>query len=94
MVNYKQTHCGQYEKFGDFFEVYEVITDEMDFNTVLESCKKDLFKKDLPLYCDWHPNIMYKGAKWDDADYYFRGYCTLVHIGDNWKFTVCSPSTH
>lgn len=90
MFNAKQTHCGQYQKYGDFFRVWEIETD-MSKEEVLEKCA-ELCKRKLPESVEYHKEIRYgSGRRSGDANYYFRGYYTLEEIENGYKFTVCEP---
>nr|DAF81553.1 MAG TPA: hypothetical protein [Caudoviricetes sp.] len=91
MFEAKQTHCGQYRKYGDFFRVWEIETD-MSKEAVLEKCFAELYKRRLPESAEYHREIRFEtGGHSGDADYYFRGYYTLESIDNGYKFTVCEP---
>lgn len=91
MFNAKQTHSGQYKKYGDFFRVWEIETD-MSKEKVLEKCFTELCKKRLPESAEYHKEIRYgTGSHSSDANYYFKGYYTLEEIENGYKFTVCEP---
>ena len=89
----KQTHCGQYKPYGDFFLVWEIETDCEDKGKVLEYCFSELYKRRVPESAEWRRNIQAGGAKsgWENADYYFAGYYTLDKTAPGYKFTVCEP---
>lgn len=92
-ITAKQTHCGQYEPYGDFFRVWDIETDGTDKEKVFEYCFTELYHRRVPESAEWHKNIQAGGAKsgWDNADYYFAGYYTLEKTNTGYKFTVCEP---
>lgn len=87
----KQVHCGQYRRYGDFFRVWEITTEETDRNKVLEYCKNELSKKELPEAGEYKKNIRHGGKEDGNAHYYFKGYYSLEEVETGWKFTVCEP---
>lgn len=88
----KQTHCGQYKPYGDFFIVWEVETEYTEKDTVLDYCFENLYKRKVPESAEYHRNIRYgTGEKSGDANYYFAGYYTLEKIFGGYRFTVCEP---
>jgi hypothetical protein len=87
----KQTHCGQYKRYGDFFRVWNIETACEDKVKVLEYCFTYLLKRRIPESAEWHFNIQRDGPNAGDADYYFRGYYTLGKTDTGYKFTVCEP---
>ena len=93
MINSKQVHCGQYKRYGDFFRVWDIETDE-DKNNVLEYCFTTLYKRRIPESPEWHKNIRFgTGSKSNDANYYFAGYYSLEKANKGFKFIICEPST-
>ena len=99
MIKAEQIHCGQFKRYGDFFRIWEIETDEPK-EAVKEYCFKELYNKsyDVPLSSEWHANININGAKSGDASYYFRGYYTLTKLSwtENeplvkYEFKVCEP---
>lgn len=90
MFEAKQTHCGQYKRYGDFFRVWEVKTDKSKEETV-DWCFENLYKKRVPESAEWHKNIQYGGAKSGDMEYYFAGYYSVKAIDGGFEFTVCTP---
>jgi len=84
-------HCGQYRPYGDSFYVWEVKTDETDREKILQECKENLAKRDLPIKADWKQSIMYGHDKSGDLNYYFAGYCDLDGSNGRYNFTVCHP---
>lgn len=91
MIKAKQTHCGQYKRYGDFFRVWEIETDE-PIEAVLEFCFTELYKRRVPAKGEWSAAIRYPdGEHRNDPDYYFAGYHTIGEIEKGYKFTVCEP---
>lgn len=86
-----QIHCGQYKRYGDFFRVWEIETDEQDDNKVLEYCQNEICKKKIPSFSEWKPKIMHGGSEFGNPNYYFAGYCKLEKIENGYKYTVCEP---
>ena len=88
----KQTHCGQYERYGDFYRVWEITTDAYE-EEVKAHCLSELAKKDnLPTEAQWRADIRYPdGAHCNDARFYFRGYYKLEKTSSGYTFTVCEP---
>lgn len=87
----KQIHCGQYKRYGDFFRVWEVKTDNKNKEEVLEYLFENVYKRKVPLSGEWHANVRYGGEKFNDLGYYFTGYYSLTEIDGGYKFTVCEP---
>ena len=91
MIKATQTHCGQYKRYGDFFRVWEIETDE-DEEAVREYCFSELYKKkDMPTEAVWRAAVRYGGERWSDPGYYFRGYYKLNETEIGYKFTICEP---
>lgn len=92
MIKAKQTECGQRKKYGDFFRVWEIETDEPR-EAVLEYCFEELYKRNgIPTEEEWRKEIRHgTGAHSGDADYYFRGYYRLEKTKTGFKFTVGEP---
>lgn len=97
MFNAKQTHCGQYRPYGDFFRTWEIETD-LTQEEVIEKCFAELYTTKVPQKEEWEDNIRYDGKHFGDADYYFRGYYnlersfySLVKDAKVYRFTVCEP---
>ena len=91
MINAKQTHCGQYKRYGDFFRVWEIETDEAE-EAVKEYCFSELYKKKLPTSGEFHAAIRFPdGEHCHDAAYYFRGYYSLTKTDTGYTFKVCEP---
>ena len=95
MIKAERTECGQRKRYGDFFRVWEIETDEPK-EAVLEYCFKELYNKKgidrLPTKSEWmKENNIETGSHSDDAGYYFSGYHTLEKTEKGFKFTVCEP---
>ena len=92
MITAKQTHCGQYKRYGDFFRVWEIETDESE-EAVREYCFTEIYKrKDLPAEATWRAAIRHPdGEHRNDPSYYFRGYYKLTKTEAGYTFTVCEP---
>lgn len=58
----KQTHSGQYRRYGDFFRVREIETDCEDEAQVLDFCFNELCKKRVPSKAEWSAEI--RVGKW------------------------------
>ena len=91
MIEAKQTPCGQYKRYGDFFRVWTIKTD-LPQEEVVAWCFENLYHgRVLPCSGEYHSNIRYGGPKFNDAGYYFRGYYTIEKIDGGYKFTICEP---
>lgn len=91
MFETKQTHNGQYKKYGDFVREWEIETD-LSKEEVLDKCFTELYKKQLPESTEYHKEIRYKiGGHSGDADYYFAGYYTLEQTEKGYLFKVFEP---
>ena len=93
-MKYKATsvHCGQYKRYGDFFRVWEIETENEDEEAVLNFCFENLYKGKVPSESEWRVAIKYgTGEKSGDAAYYFAGYYKLERIEKGYKFTICEP---
>lgn len=87
----KQTHCGQYKPYGDFFREWEIET-KLSKEEVLNYCFAELHNRRLPEKTEWLKEIRYgTGSHWGDAGYYFAGWYRFEKIEDGYKFIVCKP---
>lgn len=91
MIEAKQTHCGQYKRYGDFFREWFVESDMSEEET-LEWCFSNLYKRRVPESAEWHANIRIGGAKSGDAGYYFAGYYTFKKVDNGYRFVICEPN--
>lgn len=87
----KQIHCGQYERYGDYFRVWEIKTDGESKEEVLKYIRENVHKYDLPPAGEWAVNVRYGGEKYNDFDYYYRGYYMLEVIKGGYMYTVREP---
>ena len=92
MIEAKQTHCGQYKRYGDFFREWFVESDMSEEET-LEWCFSNLYKRRVPESAEWHANIRIGGEKHDDERYYFAGYYTFKKVVGGYRFVICEPNT-
>lgn len=92
MIKAKQTECGQRKRYGDFFRVWEIETDEPK-KAVLEYCFEELCKrKGIPTEDEWRKEIRVDiGSHGHDDGYYFRGCYRLDKTETGFKFTVREP---
>ena len=91
MINAKQIHCGQYKRYGDFFRVWDIETDE-PIEAVLEFCFTQLYHRRVPEAAEFKAAIKYPdGEHYGDFGYYFSGYHTIHEIENGYKFTICEP---
>ena len=99
MIKATNIHSGQYKRYGDFFRVWDIESDEPK-EAVLAYCFKEIYKRDpiLPTEAEWRKNIRIGGSQSGNASYYFRGYYTLKSAGGSYEgeitkytFTVCEP---
>lgn len=90
MIEAKQTHCGQYKRYGDFFRVWKIQTD-MSKDEVIKWCFENLYKRIVPPSGEWHANIRFGGPKRNDANYYFAGYYSIEEIDGGFEFKICEP---
>lgn len=87
----KQIHCGQYNRYGDFFRVWEIKTDGENKEEVLKFIRENVYKDDLPTSGEWSANVRYGGEHANDSAYYFRGCYSLEEIEGGYKYTVKEP---
>lgn len=87
----KVIHCGQYEHYGDSFRVWEIKTDGESKEEVLKYIRENVHKYDLPPAGEWAVNVRYGGEKYNDFDYYYRGYYMLEVIKGGYRYTVREP---
>jgi hypothetical protein len=90
MIEAKQTHCGQYKPYGDFFRVWNIQTD-LPKEDVVKWCFENLYKRILPSAGEFRLNICYGAPKWNDPGYYFAGYYSIKEIEGGFEFSVCEP---
>lgn len=87
-----QVHTGRYCWYGDYYRVWDVLTDETDQTKILSELWEKLYDGEvLPEKAEWSFNVGRDGPKYCDAGYYFRGYYTLSHIPGGYRFTICEP---
>lgn len=87
----RQIHCGQYNRYGDFFRVWEVKTDNKNTEEVLNYLFENVYKRKVPPKDEWRANIRYGGNEFHNPGYYFAGYYSLDEIDGGYKFTICEP---
>ena len=85
MFEAKQTHCGQYEKYGNFVREWEIETD-LSKEEVLDKCFTELYKKRLPESEEYHKEIRY-----ETGGHYFAGYYTLEQTEKGYLFKIFEP---
>lgn len=90
MFEAKQTHVGQYKRYGDFFREWEITTDRSMEETV-EWCFNNLYQRRVPPKEEWNRRIVCGGDKWGDMEYYFGGYYSILQIEKGFKFVICEP---
>lgn len=86
----RQTHVGQYKRYGDFFREWVITTDRSMEETV-EWCFNNLYQRRVPPKEEWNRRIVYGGDKWGDMGYYFGGYYSISSLGNGFKFVICEP---
>ena len=90
MFEAKQIHSGQYKRYGDSYDVWEIKTEQSKEET-LDWCFENLHKKRVPEKAEFYQNTRCGGAKSGDMDYYFAGYYTIEAIEGGFKFTYVYP---
>lgn len=91
MIEAKQTHCGQYKPYGDFFRIWNVQTDLPQDEVVKWCFEKLYYGKVLPTHAEWKANIVYGAPHSSDPGYYFAGYYAIREIDGDFEFKVCEP---
>ena len=87
----RQIHRGQYRRYGDFFMVWEVKTDNENKEEVLNYLFENVYKRKVPPKAEWSANIRIGGKEYGNPGYYFAGYYCLDKIDGGYKFTICEP---
>ena len=91
-ITIKKTHSGQYKKYGDSFDVWEVTTENRDMEEVAKLCFEATKKCPVPPYGEYSKRSRYgTGDMAGNADYHFAGYYTLAPTNTGYTFTICSP---
>ena len=90
MIEAKQIYSGQYYKNGKFIRIWDVTSEESE-ETTLEWCFENLTRKRLPSEGEWRKNKKRGGERFGDTSYYLSGYCTIRHMPEDYRFTVCEP---
>lgn len=95
MIKAERTECGQRKRYGDFYRVWKIETDEPK-ESVLEYCFKELYNRKgidrLPTKSEWMKEIKFDtGAHSGDNGYYFNGFYELEKTEKGFEFTVCEP---
>ena len=85
----------QLQRYGDFYNHYEVETDA-DEKTFIEYALKEIIKRDLPSEAEWEEaeweeKVKYGGEKYCDMDYYFNGYYTIEKTEKGFIFEMVHP---
>lgn len=88
----KLIHCGQYERYGDSFRVWDIQTDGESRDEVLKWVRENVYGKDLPPDEEWSANIRYGGSHCHDLAYYFRGcYVLDEKVDGGYRYIVKEP---
>ena len=100
MLIAKKIESRQRERYGDFFETWEIKTDGETREEAVAYCLEKLVNhkpyKDsddslLPESSEWHKAIQHGGSRSWDAAYYFRGYWEMKKTENGYLFTKVSP---
>ena len=86
-----QTHAGQYRRYGDTFNEWDVLTDA-DEAEATAWCLENLAKKEIPSKAEWLAH--YRSDAEHDHDFYsryFAGYYTIAPITGGYHFTRVYP---
>lgn len=83
----KCIHGGQYRPYGDTFIVYDINTNCLDKDIVVDMVKTVIrpYDKNVPVKEEW--------TKLEGPDNYFRGYYTIEKTSTGWRYTKCEPFT-
>lgn len=90
MIETKLIQNGQYRRYGEYYRVWDIQTDE-DAEAVKEYCFTNLYKRRVPHEIEWKKNVRFGGEKYGDCGYYFAGYYNLDKTENGYKFTICEP---
>lgn len=102
MIRAKKIESRQRERYGDFFETWEISTDGETREEAVAYCLEQLVNhkpyKDsddslLPESSEWLKAIRHGGSRFGDAAYYFRGYWEMKKAENGYLFTKVSPYT-
>lgn len=92
----------QRERYGDYYETWEIVTDGERKDEVIAYCLgnlvnsrpyKDSDDSPLPESAEWHKLIRFGEKRSGDAAYYFRGYWEIKGTDNGYLFTKVSPYT-
>lgn len=85
-----QTHAGQYKRYGDTFNEWDVLTDAGEAEAV-EWFFSNITGKSIPEEKEFNKNTHSGGEKSGDYAYYFAGYYYVRPIPGGWHFTRVYP---
>lgn len=90
-VRMKVVHKGQYEPYGDHYNIWKLETD-LPEEEVLKFCLREIMSnRYVPTKEQWEYANREGGF---GLDYYFRGYYTLERYSENtWMFSRIMPYT-
>lgn len=77
------THVGQYRRYGDFFRVAIINTNDTNPDSILKIMKL-FYDYNVPLKENWNHNDIYE---------YFKGWCSIESVPGGFKYTKCEPYT-
>lgn len=80
MIEAKQTHCGQYKPYGDFFRIWNVQTNLPQDEVVKWCFEKLYYGKVLPIHAEWRANIAYGAPHFSDPGYSVSIQCTAKYF--------------
>lgn len=78
--------------YGPLMQMVVCIEELAELQKELTKCiRENVHKYDLPPAGEWAVNVRYGGEKYNDFDYYYRGYYMLEVIKGGYRYTVREP---
>ena len=99
-MNVIKIESRQRERYGDFFEVWEIITEGETKEDVIDYCLENLVNSKpyrdsddspMPESKEFHKLIRHGEKRSGDMAYYFRGYWEIEESSNGYLFTHVSP---
>ena len=74
-------HVGQYHPYGDFFRVFNIYTNDTNWENILQ-VMHILYDYEVPLKKNWDCHNIAS---------YFEGYCEIKPIDEGFQYIKCEP---
>lgn len=93
MIEAKNTHTGQYFRYGDSHTIWDIITERPEEEAFAWAKENLLHGDDFPSYSEWMSNTKHNGPRQYDMEYYFRGYINFTKTSTGYRLEHVTPYT-